>query len=136
MVVSFSVPVSSCFHTLLTLKGTVGLFQLFLRFWHALTPCCFCLSLGRHGFCDSLLYVQILHHIDCACHKGDSHLISRLVDSDVSFSRTGSLLHATFLCVLLVGRYPKCSASLEGSYSSFELRKSMKCHTSQGDTSQ
>ena len=106
------------------------------RFWHTLTPCCFCLSLGRHEFCDSLFHVQILHHIHCAHYKGDSHLISWLVDNDVSFSWTGSLLHATFQCVLLVGRYPKCSASLEGSYPSFELWKSMKCHISQGDTSQ
>lgn len=106
------------------------------RFWHTLTPCCFCLSLGRHEFCDSLLHVQILHHIHYACYKGDSHLTSRLVDTDVFFSWTGSLLHVTFLCVLLVGRYPKCSASLEGSYPSFELWESMKCHTSQGDTSQ
>lgn len=119
--VSFSVPVSSCFHTLLTLKGIVGLFQILLKVWLTLTLCCFCLSLGRHEFCDSLLHVQILHHICCACYKGDSHLISQLVDTDVSFSWTVSILHAKFLFVLLVGRYPKCSASLEGSYPNFEL---------------
>jgi len=31
MVVSFLVPVSSCFDTLLTLKGIVGLFQIILK---------------------------------------------------------------------------------------------------------
>jgi hypothetical protein len=31
MVVSFSVPVSSCFDTLLTLRGIVGLFQVVLE---------------------------------------------------------------------------------------------------------
>jgi hypothetical protein len=102
------VPISSCFVTLFRNCGSVSSSS--WRFWHTLTPCCFCLSLGRHKFYDSLLHVQFLHHVHCACYKGDSHLISRIVDTDVSFSWTGSLLHATFLCVLPVGRYPKCSA--------------------------
>ena len=102
------------------------------RFRHTLAPFSFCLSLGRHMNCVTCS--------DLASHslwmlQMRFHLIHQLVDTDVSFSWTSSLPDATFLCVSLVDRYPKCSASLEGGYYSFELWKSMKCHTSQGDTS-